>query len=211
MTDPQLEKDKILKYTEVKFQAEGFYKISMDEIAHDLQMSKKTIYKFFPSKEKLVDEIIENNLCIANGQIESILGTGEDIVTKYVKFMNMYCRIIADSKERWLKDLQLHMPELWQKVDKFRTDKIYFWLNKLLQQGRKENFIENYPSEIITACFVSTIRATMDPDFILRNRFSIEQAFIYTFEMLLNGILTRLGKEKYQKVKKEIFEHDHTF
>jgi AcrR family transcriptional regulator len=211
MIDPQIEQDKILRFAQLKFSNEGFYKISMDEISHELQISKKTIYKYFPSKEKLVEAIIENTVCTVNKEVDAILGTEEDIVTKYVKFMNMYCHIVANTKEKWLKDLQLHMPELWQRIDKFRTDKIYSGLNRLLQQGRKEKFIENYPSEIIIACFVSTIRATMDPDFILRNRFSIEQAFIYTFEMLLNGILTRAGKEKYQKVKKEIFEHDHTF
>jgi AcrR family transcriptional regulator len=180
----------------------------MDEIAHDLQMSKKTIYKFFPSKEKLVEKIIDDSLYSANNMINAILGTEEDVVTKYVKFMNMYCRIVANSRERWLKDLQLHMPELWQKIDNFRNDKIYSGLSQLLKQGRKEKYIENYPTEIIIACFSSTIRATIDPDFILNNKFSIEEAFIYTFEMLLNGILTRAGREKYQKVKNEIFEHE---
>jgi hypothetical protein len=41
----------------------------------------------------------------------------------------------------------------------------------------------------------------MNPDFILANRFSMQQAFKYTFELLLNGILTPQGKELYEKTK----------
>ena len=44
------ERERILNYSINKFHAEGFYKTSMDEIARDLQISKKTIYKYFQSK-----------------------------------------------------------------------------------------------------------------------------------------------------------------
>ncbi|MBK7254925.1 MAG: helix-turn-helix transcriptional regulator, partial [Ignavibacteria bacterium] len=48
------EKEKILNYSRNKFHREGFYKTSMDEISSELHISKKTIYKYFSSKEKLL-------------------------------------------------------------------------------------------------------------------------------------------------------------
>ncbi|MBL7128958.1 MAG: helix-turn-helix transcriptional regulator, partial [Ignavibacteria bacterium] len=53
-TLPTDDRDKILNFARQKFHREGFYKISMDEIAKELHVSKKTIYKYFPSKEKLL-------------------------------------------------------------------------------------------------------------------------------------------------------------
>ena len=44
------EKDKILDLTEEKIFREGFYKTTMTEVAESLSMSKKTIYKYYPSK-----------------------------------------------------------------------------------------------------------------------------------------------------------------
>ena len=78
---------------------------------------------------------------------------------------------------------------------------------KLLEQGKREKLVENYPSEIMVSAFVSTIRAVMNPEFILANKFSMQQAFKYSYEMLLNGILTELGKQKYQETKK-LFEKE---
>jgi AcrR family transcriptional regulator len=203
MTDINPEKDKIIKFAQQKFFAEGFYKTTMDEISHELQMSKKTIYKYFPSKEKLVEEITDEMLNDANCEIESIVDSNDSAVIKFVKMLNRYMTNVTKFSERWYRDLQVHMPHIWQKIDKLREEKIILGARKLLEQGKREKLIEHYPAEIIIAAFISTIRTVMNPDFILANRFSMRQAFKYTFDLLLNGILTQQGKELYIKTKEQ--------
>lgn len=207
MTEVQLEKEKIIKFAEDKFFSEGFYKITMDEIAQELQISKKTIYKFFPSKEKLVEEISDDVINSVCGNVEKIVDCGENVVIKFVKMLYMYNNNLVKFSDKWYRDLQLHTPHIWQKIDKMRTEKIYMGAKKLLEQGKREKLVENYPSEIMVSAFVSTIRAVMNPEFILVNKFSMQQAFKYSYEMLLNGILTELGKQKYQETKK-LFERE---
>jgi AcrR family transcriptional regulator len=205
VTDIQAEKEKILKFTQNKFINEGFYKTTMDEIATELQMSKKTIYKYFPSKEKLVEEISEDFITCATTDLDDIIHSRDNVIVKFVKLLNMYSSRMMSHSDKWYRDLQLHMPHIWHKVDKFRTERILSITIILLEQGRKEKLIEPYPPEIIIASFISTIRAVVNPEFILMNKFSMQEAFKYTFEMLLNGILTEQGKEKYLKTKK-LFE-----
>jgi AcrR family transcriptional regulator len=207
MTKIQLEKDKILKFAQNKFFSEGFYKISMDEIAQELQMSKKTIYKYFPSKEKLVEEISDCVIDSVCGNVEEIIDCSENVVIKFVKMLYMYNSNLIKFSDKWYRDLQLHTPHIWQKIDKMRMEKIYANAKKILEQGKKEKLVENYPSEIMVEAFASTIRAVMNPEFILMNKFSMQQAFKYSYEMLLNGILTDLGKLKYQETKK-LFEKE---
>lgn len=48
------ETDKILEVSQETLFREGFNKTTMDVIASELKMSKKTIYKYFPSKNDLV-------------------------------------------------------------------------------------------------------------------------------------------------------------
>ena len=207
MTEVQLEKEKIIKFAEDKFFSEGFYKITMDEIAQELQVSKKTIYKYFPSKERLVEEISDDVINSVCGNVEKIVDCSENVVIKFVKMLYMYNNNLVKFSDKWYRDLQLHTPHIWQKIDKMRTEKIYMGAKKLLEQGKREKLVENYPSEIMVSAFVSTIRAVMNPEFILANKFSMQQAFKYSYEMLLNGILTELGKQKYQETKK-LFEKE---
>ena len=201
MTDINPEKDKIIKFAQQKFFAEGFYKTTMDEISRELQMSKKTIYKYFPSKEKLVEEITDEMLNDAQCEIGAIIDSDDSAVIKFVKMLNKYMTNVNKFSERWYRDLQLHTPHIWKKIEVLREEKIIRGSKKLIEQGKREKLIEHYPAEIIIAAFISTIRTVMNPDFILANKFSMQQAFKYTFELLLSGILTVQGRELYEKAK----------
>ena len=53
------EKEKISNYSQEVFFKSGFYKITMDEIAQGLRVSKKTIYKYFPSKHILLETVVK--------------------------------------------------------------------------------------------------------------------------------------------------------
>jgi AcrR family transcriptional regulator len=195
------EKDKIIKFAQQKFFSEGFYKTTMDEISRELQMSKKTIYKYFPSKEKLVEEITDIMLNDATCEIEAIVDSDDSVVIKFVKMLNRYMTNVSKFSERWYRDLQVHTPHIWKRIETLREEKIVRGSKKLIEQGKREKLIEHYPAEIIITAFISTIRTVMNPDFILANKFSMQQAFKYTFELLLNGILTPQGKELYEKTK----------
>lgn len=208
MSGLNLEKDKIIKFAQQKFFTEGFYKTTMDEISRELQMSKKTIYKYFPSKEKLVEEITDEMLNNANCEIEAIIDSPDSVVIKLVKMLNRYMTNVSRFSERWYRDLQVHTPHIWKRIEILREEKIVRGSKKLIEQGKREKLIEHYPAEIIIASFISTIRTIMNPDFILANRFSMQQAFKFTFELLLNGILTPQGKELYVKTKQQ-FEKEY--
>lgn len=195
------DKKRILVYCQGKFLSEGFYKTSMDEVAKDLQISKKTIYKYFPSKENLIEEIAE---CISNSRsikIQEIIDSKENVVTKFIGLLNYNCKEDTNTTDKWLQDLKRHTPRVWEKIDNFRSEKIILILSKLIKQGKKEKLIEDFPAEIIITSFLSTVRSVINPDFLQNSRLTFTDAFRYTFEMLLNGILTEEGKKKYYETK----------
>jgi len=49
-------KDKIIKKATDMFLKLGFKSVTMDDIASEMCISKKTIYKYFSNKEKLIEE-----------------------------------------------------------------------------------------------------------------------------------------------------------
>ncbi len=198
------EKEKILLYATDKFHSNGFHKTSIDELAEDMHISKKTIYKHFPTKEKLVEECTESMLSRAQVKVREIVDSKEDVITKFVKLLEMYSEEISKVSDKWVRDLQVHTPEIWQKIDSFRTKNIYNVSRKLLNQGKKESFIENLPPEIVIESYVASIRAIVSPDFIIKNNFSMQEALHYFFDMQLKGVLTEKGRKKYVKCRKNI-------
>jgi AcrR family transcriptional regulator len=191
------EKEKIMEYAHSRFVAEGFFRTTMDELANELGISKKTIYKYFPSKEKLVEEIAESIINQTTCDMKDVIDAETDVVSKFVKILDVYNSKIIRCSEKWYRDLQLHAPHIWKRIEKVRSEKIYDSLGKLIKQGKREGLIEGYPPEIVITSFIAMVRSVMNPEFVSQNKFTMKEAFEYSFEMLLNGILTTQGKEKY--------------
>ena len=201
--EPNLSEDRlrILKYSRNKFHTEGFYKTTMDELARELHVSKKTIYKYFTSKENLLEEICLDTSCEIMNKIESIIDGTEDVVVKFVKLLNMHSNFTMNISDKWLRDLSIHAPGIRKNLDEMKNDQVNKVFTKLLEQGKREKLIENYPTPIIIASFNSSLKSVLNHDFLINNKFSMHNAFKLTYEMLLNGILTVTGKVKFKKAK----------
>lgn len=200
------EKVKIVSYAHDLFVDNGFYKTTIDEIAKDLQMSKKTIYKHFSSKDELVEAVCDMRMKFGHEMISEIIDTKEDdAVTKFIKVVNVVQGKLVNCSERWLKDLQHHAPHCLKKFHKFRDEHIMNVMSKILEQGKHEKLIVNFPTQIIIQAYIGAITAVASPDFVINNKFSLKDVHRITSEIFFNGFLTPLGKEKYTNTKK-LFE-----
>ena len=195
------ERHKILEYSRKKFHSEGFYKTSMDELSRGLGISKKTIYKHFQSKDNLVEQICANTSKLISCTIDDIVDADTDVVVKFVKILNLYSSFTMNISSKWLRDLRKHSPGEAAKIDERRRAKTNDILKKLIQQGKREKLIENYSTPIIINTFTATIGSIMNPEFLLKNKLSVFQAFKESYNFLLNGMLTEKGKKKLKSTK----------
>jgi AcrR family transcriptional regulator len=200
------EHSRIIDFTREKFLKEGFYKTSMDTVAAQLQMSKKTIYKHFATKEKLVESIVEDVMMNIGTQVDEIIKSKLDALEKTITLMKLFGSQLIKFSDNWLRDIQIQMPALWEKIDGFRTKKMYGVLSSIIEQGKKEEYFIDKPNELIITIFVSSIRSIVSPGFLYYHKFNYQEAFHHTFEILFNGILTSKGKKKFNKTFSKVFQ-----
>jgi hypothetical protein len=203
MKDNKNEKEKILVVADKLFRENGLYKTSMDELAALLQISKKTIYKHFPSKENLVMEITKFWMVGSTERVDKIVHSKTDVVSKFVKLLEDYSCELSKVSDKWVRDFQVHYPDLWKSVEKFREEKIFYYARKIFKQGLKEKYVMNIPIDIVIASHIASMHAIVNPKFLMENNFSMTEALKYVFEMQLNGILTEKGRTKYYNQKKK--------
>lgn len=197
------EREKILLFALNFYMKEGFYKTSMDTLAAELRISKKTIYKYFESKEVLVEEAVNHLMKNFQDIINQTLGLETDAVSKVKLIHEMFSRTLLRFSDKWLNDIRLHMPELWLRIDDFRTKKMFSIMSKIFEQGKKEGFFKDRPNEILITVFTASLRSIINPDFLYYNKFSYDEALSITFDILFNGILTREGEKTYKRKLKE--------
>jgi len=190
------EKEKILEFATKKFLKEGFHKTTMDSISSEIHMSKKTIYKYFPTKERLIESIIDNTQKENRIFINKIVSSKDNFIKVLISLLVFYQKDISRTGENWIKDLKIHMPHLWNKVQNFNNTIIIPAIEKFIKKGKKEKYIRNIPTPIIIKTTESIIETICDTEFAINNKLSIQDIFHHNIDVLLNGLLT-------QKVKLE--------
>lgn len=195
------ERNKIIVESTRIFLQEGFYKTPMDEIARELKISKKTIYKYFESKDVLVNQVVLNFLEYNENNILEIINRNNDAVTKLFSLFQYLGKLLVNINNKWIIDIQQHYRHLWKKIDKFRTQMMIANISVLIEQGKNEGFIVNYPTEIIVMFFISSIRGLINPDFIVEHRLGPGNILNTTIKLLMNAILTEKGKELFNKLQ----------
>lgn len=193
------EQNKILEHTEEKFFRDGFYKTTMDEIASELKMSKKTIYKFFPSKDKLIQSIANHFMNRMKSKILPALNSDKNAIEKLGDLINILAKASENFSAARMTELKRHYPSLWNEIDKFRTEMMFGNITKVIEQGKKEGLFADYPTIIIMNVLVASVRSIVNPDFVLNNNFSIIEAARYAFRIVISGILTDKGKKEFIK------------
>jgi len=195
------EREKIVSYSKKIFLKSGFYKITMDEIAKGLSISKKTIYKHFPSKSKLVDAAVKIFRMEMKRKIHKIIDEQENSILKIKALTKFFAELSLNVDEKMLFDLQTQRPDLWEQIDEFRGKMIQEVWENIINQGKKEEYIVNKPNDIIVTVIVSSIRAVINPEFLINHSYSITEAFRITFDILIMGILTPKGLQIYNRLE----------
>lgn len=185
------------------FLSQGFYKTPIDAIASELQISKKTIYKHFPSKEKLLNEIANNMISEYNKKIKIILNSDIDSVEKFNSLFEYYSVQVQTISQKWMKDIRLHSPRTWKKIEEFKYNHIYAIMSQLLEQGKKENLVADVPLDIVIEAITAVTSHLLSPDYMFYSRYSHKELIEFIFDSYLTGLLTDKGRAKYKKDKKK--------
>jgi AcrR family transcriptional regulator len=195
------EREKILGFACETFLREGFYKTTMDDIAARLHMSKKTIYKYFPSKEELVKEVMTAHMSSTIKRIKSQVNNESNAVEKLFDIFTIVGENILKVNEKMIMDLQYYSPVIWKEVDDFRAKQITANFSKIFEQGKVEGYFYNYKTDIILTIFIASIRSIVNPDYSVSNSVSLQESFVAIIEVLMNGILNEKGKKIFNKLK----------
>ncbi len=193
------EKIKIVEFGEQKFFKEGIHKTTMDEVASELRMSKKTIYKYFPTKDDLVRAIAKHFMNNMKNAIVPTLNGNKNAIEKLEGLIKILARASIKISPQMLDDMRRHFPKLWNEMDNFRTEMMFGNITKVIDQGKEEGLFINYPTPIIINMVVASLRSVVNPDFILNNNVSLIEAASIAFKILIGGITTEKGKKIFNK------------
>jgi AcrR family transcriptional regulator len=193
-------RDRILEIARDKFFQFGFTRVTVDEIAQDLGVSKKTLYKHFPSKEALLREIMKQNTREIEAKIDAILkDRNSDFVEKLRGIWAFLASRLSRIGQAFQQDLQRHVPEVWKEVDQRRNQIIRQRFGKMFQKGVQSKAIRrDIDAELLVLVYVTLVQRIVNPETLSQLPLSMSQAFETIISVMFEGILTDQARRRFR-------------
>jgi len=188
-------RDRILIHARDRFTAEGFARVTIDDLVSSLGMSKKTFYTVFESKDDLVHQIMQRRMGEIGVNIDRILNSPENSVIKLNELMEFLGKMINRIGFPFMVDVQRHLPELWRKVEDFRARKVAATFGKLVDQGMSEGLIRaDLNKRVFITAYYASIQEIMQPAILANESFSAHEAIREIVAIFFQGAMTDQGR-----------------
>jgi AcrR family transcriptional regulator len=200
-------KDKILKGAMELFLKYGVRSVSMDDIAHHLSVSKKTIYQYFADKDDVVNLVATNHLETARTEYEGFRTSSKNAIDELVSISRRLKKDMQEMNPSLLFDLRKYHPKAWNVWLEHKNNYIRESVVKNLVQGIEEGYFRpEINPEVLTAVRLELVQLGFDELVFPHDKFNLAVVQIQIFEHFIYGLLTEKGRKLYEKYKQEIKE-----
>ena len=177
----------------------GFSPVTTDAIASAAGVSKATLYRYFPSKERLFREIVLEVLLEIEAGIESLINSpGRNFVEKLAAILSFMGIELSKMSGLATIDMQRNAPAVWKEVEAFRRERIFAKLKRILEEGRASGvFRDDVHQDFLILVYATIIQEVMNPVTLVPFSLSFVEAFRIIITTILEGILTEKGRARH--------------
>ena len=197
-------KDKILESVAGMFLKYGVRSVSMDDIAHEVTISKKTIYQHFVDKDDLVKQV--TLLVLKDRQIE-FDKIGEDAANAIEELSIMSKCIRKEFTElnpSLMYDVQKYHPEAWGLFLKHEKEVIEKSVIRNLEQGITQGYYRpEIDVNVLGRLRVRQIHMSFDERLFPKKEFDFTEVQMQMFSHFVHGLLTEEGLALYKQYQSE--------
>lgn len=163
-------KEKIINRAKEMFLKLGFKSITMDDIACDMCISKKTIYKYFSNKELLIEESTQLVHKEVRETIDTIVAKNFNAIEENFQIRKMFKEMFKYSETSPVYQLKRHYPEVYQKVVGYQIEICEGCFRDNILKGISEGLyrenidVENYVKFYYTLIFSISENTALEKD-----------------------------------------------
>jgi TetR/AcrR family transcriptional repressor of mexJK operon len=198
MTKDKSKEDAIIKSARQRFAHFGYSKVTMDEIASDIDMGKASLYYYFPTKENLFQEVLLQEQDEFANEIEKILQNetcAEDKLLQYVdqrlKYFQKLFNLGALSFYSFIEK-KSHFKQYYKDFEERELQ----LLSKIFEEGKKKNEFKKDVDEkvvrvllhILQGLRLRTLKSIAGQQMDNRSYKELKDEMLMTIKIFLQGI-----------------------
>lgn len=179
------------------FLLHGVRGVTMEELAAELRMSKKTLYAHFPSKAALLEAVVEDKFAHIEADLRQLI---ENPNTAFPARLQSLLGCIRghteELKPTFLRDVRAEAPELFARIQQRRRELIHRYFGRLLEEGRASGAVRHDISTgVLIEILIGAVENVAVPPRLEELGLTLRTAFMQITSVFLEGALVRPGTE----------------
>ena len=189
-------RQRILEAARSRFVLLGFSKVTMDEIASDLGMSKRTIYQHFTSKQALLREAMLDKATRMGAGVQEIVNrVGLSPAEKLEELVMFLAKGLPRFSRIFLEDMHRNAPDLWEELDGRRNRVMKESFRKLIVEGQQQgDFRRDLNLDLLLQILEVLLQRIVSPEALSQIPRTAAQVVVEIIEILSIGIMTDKGR-----------------
>jgi AcrR family transcriptional regulator len=184
------------------FKRRGFRSVTMDDIASEIGISKKTIYLHFKDKDELVSAIMMDELDKNKAECLRGQAAAKNAIEEVVFAMRTMQATMSDVSPSFLFDLKKYHHTSFRIFENFKNAFLFDIIQQNIERGVIEGvYRQDVNPEIVTQIRMETMLMVFSNSFFQSNKYSVVEIEKQAFELFLFGIVSEKGAKLLKKYK----------
>lgn len=187
-------KAKILIKSKELFFKLGVRSITMDDLARELGISKKTLYKYFDNKSDLVNAVLIQHFDDEKCLMERVTGQADNAIEEIMLIAKNVMKQFRKIHPSSIYDLKKYYPKAWVIVEKFKSEFIHSSIMNNITRGKLQGYYRTeIHEEVIAKLYSNNIDLLVNPTNFPATEYNFAELYKEFLNYHLHGIVTEKG------------------
>ncbi|MEC3964142.1 TetR/AcrR family transcriptional regulator [Flagellimonas halotolerans] len=173
----------------------GFKSVTMDDLAQEMGISKKTIYSHFKNKTELVEQTAITMSDTITCGIDDIVGFKKNPIEELYEIKKFIMVHLKDEKSSPLYQLQKYYPKIYTSLKEIQFECTHRCIAENVKRGMELGiYRDNLNVEFVSRIYFTGVTSIKDNNLFPTEIFSKPELLDYYLEYHLRGIVTPKGR-----------------
>ncbi|PYK61309.1 MAG: hypothetical protein DME43_02700 [Verrucomicrobia bacterium] len=186
----------IVEAARAHFFSHGFRSVTMDDLADELGISKKTLYAHFPSKIALLEAVLADKFASVEAKLEEVTRYPRDFSAALHELLSSTQRELDEIKPPFVRDMRQKAPHVFKMVERRRAELIERHFGKLFVEGQRTGMVrKDIPAKLMIEILLTMVQGIMNPPKMQELGMTPKEGFTGIIKIILEGALIRKGQK----------------
>ena len=190
-------RQQIVDAARAHFFSHGFRRVTMDDLAAELGISKKTLYAHFPGKIDLLEAVLADKFAGVEARLKQAAHAHRhNFPATLHELMTGTQRELDEIKPPFVRDMRQKAPQVFKVVERRRAALIQRYFGKLFVEGQRAGMVrKDVPAKLIIEILLAMVQSIMNPPKMEELGMMPKEGFAGILKIVLEGALTAKGRK----------------